>query len=591
MKIVHIWRQCWRPQLGIILSLGWLWVSLAGCTLNHPTAQVPRLVLATPSGPATFNYPLNTSFYSVFSFIYEGLLQTNGITLELEPALAESWEISPDQKQILFTLRDNLRWSDGQPLTSDDVVFSYQEVYLNPKIPSGIQDILRVGQSRTLPVVKALNPRQVEFRIAEPFAPFLRFVGGIPILPAHILRPGIQALDEKGNPRFLSMWGIDTPVQEIVGNGAYVMERYTPSQRVVFRRNPYYWQKDEQGRNLPRIERIIWQIIESTDTQLLRFMSQELDVLEVTPEAFQLLKKESRRRNFTIFNSGAETLSTFIAFNLNRAQNNKGVPLVDPIKSRWFNNRNFRQAVAYGINRERMKNTIFRGLGVLQNSPIHEGSPYFDAGVKVYDYNPAKARQLLTAAGFQWNEQGQLMDDQGHPVRFTLLTNIERRVRPAMAAQIKQDLAELGMQVDIQTMSFNPYIERLNKTRDWDCYLGGFGGGGIDPHSGFNIWYTRGSLHTFNQGSLPGQPPLKNWTVHPWERKIDELLIRGSQEMNERQRKAIYAEFQQLTQEELPFIYLVNNLDLKAVRNRVKGIAFSPLSGPLWNLPHLELQD
>ncbi|MCS7226421.1 MAG: ABC transporter substrate-binding protein [Gloeomargarita sp. SKYB31] len=580
-----------RQWMGIFLGVILATMTLAGCSLRQPIARVPQLVLATPAGPATFNYPLNTSFYSVFGFIYEGLLQTNGVTLELEPGLAESWEISPDKKRIVFTLRENLRWSDGQPLTADDVVFSFRDVYLNPKIPSGIQDILRVGQSRAFPEVRALNQRQVEFRIPEPFAPFLRFVGGIAILPAHLLRPGIETLDAKGNPRFLSMWGIDTPVQQIVGNGPYVMERFTPGQRVVFRRNPYYWQKDEQGEPLPYIKRIIWQIIESTDTQLLRFMSQELDAVEVTPEAFQLLKKEAKRRNFTVYNAGPETLSTFIAFNLNRAQNAQGVPLVDPVKSRWFNNHNFRQAVAYGINRERMKNTIFRGLGVLQNSPIHPASPYYYSGVKVYEYNPQKARELLKAAGFSWDEQGRLRDDRGNVVRFTLLTNIERRIRPAMAAQIKQDLARLGMQVDIQTMSFNPYVEKLNKTRDWECYLGGFGGGGVDPHSGFNIWYSQGSLHTFNQGPLPGQPPLKNWSPSSWELKIDELMIRGSQEMDEEKRKAIYAEFQQVVQEELPFIYLVNNLDLEAIRNRVKGIEFSALSGAFWNLPHLQLQD
>ncbi|MEN9263171.1 MAG: ABC transporter substrate-binding protein [Gloeomargarita sp. GMQP_bins_120] len=566
-------------------------VGLTGCSLRQPTARVPQLVLATPAGPATFNYPLNTSFYSVFGFIYEGLLQTNGLTLALDPGLAESWDISPDKKRIVFTLRENLRWSDGAPLTVEDVVFSFRDVYLNPQIPSGIQDILRIGQSRAFPTVRALNNRQVEFRIPEPFAPFLRFVGGIAILPAHLLRPGIETVDAQGNPRFLSMWGIDTPVEQIVGNGPYVMERFTPGQRVVFRRNPYYWQKDAQGQPLPYIERIIWQIIESTDTQLLRFMSQELDAVEVAPEAFQLLKKEEKRRNFTVYNAGPETLSTFIAFNLNRARNAQGVPLVDPVKSRWFNNRNFRQAVAYGINRERMKNTIFRGLGVLQDSPIHPASPYYYQGVKGYTYNPQKARELLQAAGFSWDVQGRLRDDQGNAVRFTLLTNIERRVRPAMAAQIKQDLAQLGMQVDIQTMSFNAYVERLNKTRDWECYLGGFGGGGIDPHSGFNIWYSRGSLHTFNQGPLPGQPPLKDWSPSDWELRIDDLMVRGSQEMDEDKRRAIYAEFQQLVQEELPFIYLVNNLSLQAIRNRVKGIAFSALSGPFWNLPHLQLED
>jgi peptide/nickel transport system substrate-binding protein len=591
MAVLHLGKRQWIRWLGWVLCLGFLSIHLTACALKNVTAQVPQLVLATPSGPATFNYPLNTSFYNVFGFIYEGLLETNGLTLELEPALAESWRVSADKKQIVFTLRENLRWSDGQPLTSEDVVFSFQEVYFHPKIPSGIQDILRVGQKRQFPTVRALDSRQVEFRIPEPFAPFLRFVGGIPILPAHVLRPGIRTLDAQGNPRFLSMWGTDTPVHEIVGNGPYVMERYTPSQRVVFRRNPYYWRKDEQGRPLPRIERIIWQIIESTDTQLLRFMSQELDAISVAPEAFQLLKKESKKRNFTVYNAGPETLSTFIAFNLNRAQNQQGVPLVDPIKSRWFNNRLFRQAVAYGINRERMRDTIFRGLGVLQNSPIHPDSPYYNPQVKVYEYNPERAKQLLAQAGFRWNDQGQLLDDQGNPVKFTLLTNIERRIRPAMAAQIKQDLAQLGMQVDVQTMSFNPYVERLNRTRDWDCYLGGFGGGGIDPHSGFNIWYSRGNLHTFNQGPQPGQPPLRNWSVHPWELQIDDLLIRGSQEMDEAKRKEIYWQFQALVQEELPFIYLVNNLALEAVRNRVKGIAFSALSGPFWNLPELELVD
>jgi peptide/nickel transport system substrate-binding protein len=591
MAVLHLGKRQWIRWLGWVLCLGFLSVHLTACALKNAMAQVPQLVLATPSGPATFNYPLNTSFYNVFGFIYEGLLETNGLTLELEPALAESWRVSADKKQIVFTLRENLRWSDGQPLTSEDVVFSFQEVYFHPKIPSGIQDILRVGQKRQFPTVRALDARRVEFRIPEPFAPFLRFVGGIPILPAHVLRPGIRTLDAQGNPRFLSMWGTDTPVQQIVGNGPYVMERYTPSQRVVFRRNPYYWRKDEQGRPLPRIERIIWQIIESTDTQLLRFMSQELDAISVAPEAFQLLKKESKKRNFTVYNAGPETLSTFIAFNLNRAQNQQGVPLVDPIKSRWFNNRLFRQAVAYGINRERMRDTIFRGLGVLQNSPIHPDSPYYNPQVKVYEYNPERAKQLLAQAGFRWNDQGQLLDDQGNPVKFTLLTNIERRIRPAMAAQIKQDLAQLGMQVDVQTMSFNPYVERLNRTRDWDCYLGGFGGGGIDPHSGFNIWYSRGNLHTFNQGPQPGQPPLRNWSVHPWELQIDDLLIRGSQEMDEAKRKEIYWQFQALVQEELPFIYLVNNLALEAVRNRVKGIAFSALSGPFWNLPELELVD
>jgi ABC-type transport system substrate-binding protein len=94
--------------------------------------------------PKTFNLPLSQEASNVFGYIYEGLINQNG-NGELEPALAESWEFAPDKKRIIFTLRDGLKWSDGQPLTVDDVVFTYNDIYLNENIPTDIRDILRIG--------------------------------------------------------------------------------------------------------------------------------------------------------------------------------------------------------------------------------------------------------------------------------------------------------------------------------------------------------------------------------------------------------------------------------------------------------------
>ena len=557
-------------------------------------AQVPQMVVAVLSEPSTFNYALNESAYSVFGLIYDGLINENGLTAELEPALAESWEISDDKQRIIVTLRDGLKWSDGEPLTVDDVVFTYNGIYLNPKIPVPVKDALRIGDSRAFPTVKKLDQRRVEFTVPEPFAPFLRYVGGIPILPAHALQKSVETTDSSGNPIFLSTWGTGTDPQKIIGSGPYRMESYTPSQRVIFRRNPYYWRQDAQGNAQPYIERIVWQIIESTDNQLLSFRSGQLDNLEVAPEAFSLLKREEKRGSFEIYNGGVDTGTSFIAFNLNKAKNSKNQPLVDPIKSRWFNNVSFRQAVAYAIDREAMKTNVYRGLGELQNSFVYVKSPYYltpEEGLKVYNYEPEKAKQLLLEAGFKYNPQGQLLDTDGNRVRFTLLTNSERKTRGDMAAQIVRNLSKIGIQVDLQIMSFNSYLQKLKVTQDWDCYLGGFLGGGVEPHSASNIWKIAGASHAFNQSAQPGDPPLIGWEVSDWEREIDRLYIQGVQELDEAKRKAIYGKYQKIASEQLPFIHLVERLNLEAVRDRFEGIKYSALGGPFWNLYEIRAVD
>src|SRR5919199_3678075 len=171
-------RRCFLVLLSFICA-----IAFSGCNPSQfktQAAQVPQLVFTTPSGPATFNLTQNQSAFSVFGYIYDGLLTENfALDGKLEPALAESWEISPDKKRIVFTLRDGLKWSDGEPLTVDDVVFTYNEIYLNEKIPTDVKDILKIGKSHALPSVRKLDDRRVEFTVPEPFAPFVRYAGGL----------------------------------------------------------------------------------------------------------------------------------------------------------------------------------------------------------------------------------------------------------------------------------------------------------------------------------------------------------------------------------------------------------------------------
>ena len=575
---------------GIFTFLGA--ISLAACSESWlHTRSEPPLVFSVITEPKTFNYVLSNEASNIFSYTYEGLTTEDGLTGETIPALAESWEVSPDGLQITFTLREGLQWSDGEPLTVDDVVFTYNQLYFNEAIPTAIRDIMRIGESGALPVVEKIDDRRVTFTIPEPFAPFLRNTG-LAILPAHALQESVETTDAQGNPRFLSKWGSDTNPAEIICNGPYILASYAPGQRVIFQRNPYYWRKDESGNPQPYIQELVWQVVESTDNALIQFRSGGLDIIGVTPDYFSLMKREEERGEFTIYNGGPASGTTYLTFNLNQGSRN-GTPLVDPVKSRWFNQVAFRQAVAHAIDRDRMVKNIFRGLGEPQNSPISVQSPFHltpEEGLPVYDYNPEKAKELLLSAGFQYNALDQLLDADGNRVRFTMITNSGNETRRAMGEQIVTDLRQIGIQVDFLTQAFNTVVSKLSNSLDWEACVLGFTGG-IEPNSGANVWLPNGRSHHFNKAPQPGDEPIEGRVVSDWEEEIGRLYIQAARILDEEERKAIYAQTQTITQENLPFIYLVNPLSLSAVRDRIQPIKFSALSGALWNLHELRIEE
>ncbi len=611
----NLWTQLWdtvkrrrshrRVALAIILGAIALLVMVSGCrgllTTAKPTPGT-QIVLSALSDPKTFNPPLNQEFPNIFLFTFRGLTREDGTNGDIVPELAESWEISEDLQRVTFTLREGLHWSDGEPLTADDVVFTYQDVIFNEAIPTDSRDGLRIGENRELPTIRKVSDRQVEFSLPEPFSPFIRATSGPPmgiaILPKHILQDSVNQLDDQGDPLFMSQWATNMPPDELIVNGPYLVESYLPGQRVIFRRNPNYWRQDDQGNALPYIDRIVWQIVESTDTQLLQFRSGGLDVMGDTrplkPEYFSLLKREEDRGDFQVLVGGPWSGTTFVVFNLNQAKNDSGQPIVDPIKSRWFNTQSFRQAIAHSINRPSLINNIYRGISEPQNSPVSVQSPYYlspEDGLPVYDYDLDQARSLLESAGFTYNAQGALLDSLGNRVQFDLLTNSGNEVREAIGAQIKNDLSQIGIQINFTPIDFGTLVTRLTQTRDWDMILIGFTGG-IEPHAGANLWTSQGRSHLFNLGPQAGQESLQDWTVSDWEQEIDRLFTQGAQELNEERRKEIYGEFQIIVQEQVPMIHLVHEIAIAVVRDRLQGLQYSGLpTWGLWNIEQLRIVD
>jgi peptide/nickel transport system substrate-binding protein len=589
-------RQRWFIGLAAIAVC--LAIGLASCSgdqLRAKTAKVAPLIVAGVD-PKTFNYMLSQETPNVFSRIYAGLLTENGVTGELSPGLAEAWEVSPDNLHITFTLREGLKWSDGEPLTVDDVMFTFNDLVFNENIPTPKRDGLRIGDKGVLPTIRQIDNRRFEFSTPEPFAPLIRaLAGGVDsgaaILPKHILGETVKQKDSSGKLKFLSTWNTETDPRKIVGTGPYRMTTYMPNERVIFERNPYYWRKDAQGNQMPYIDHFIWSIVDSPDASLAQFRSKDLDATGVGPTTFSLLKKEEKRGKFTIINSGPASGASFIAFNLNQGKRN-GKPLIDPIKSRWFNNVSFRQAVAYAIDRRTMINNLFRGLGTPLNSPISVPNPYYlspESGrLKTYEFDLEKSKQLLLGAGFKYNDKKQLLDADGNRVRFTLLSQASGTGSNEVEAQLQKDLARIGIQLDLQLVAFNVMLDKTDSSLDWECIHMAFSDPDFDPNGGANVWQLSGRLHMFNQTPSPDQAPLEGWVAADWETQIDRLYRQGAKTLDEAKRKEIYAQTQIIAQENLPFINLVNSLSMVAVRNDIQGVRPSTLKGAFWNIYELK---
>ncbi|MGH9792230.1 MAG: ABC transporter substrate-binding protein, partial [Candidatus Acidiferrales bacterium] len=230
-----------------------------------------RLVVALRSEPRTLNPVLAADSPSreVIRRMMADLVHINRASQQTEPALAKSWRASKDGLRYTLKLRRGLRFSDGQPLTADDVVLTFQ-VYLDEKVHSPQRDLLLVGGKPI--VVRKVDAQTVVFELSQPYAPAERLFDSIAILPRHLLK---TVFDEG---KFAQAWGLNVPVHQIAGMGPFRLKEYAAGQRIVLERNPYYWKVDQQSRRLPYLDEIVFLIVPNEDAQVIRFQAAETDV-------------------------------------------------------------------------------------------------------------------------------------------------------------------------------------------------------------------------------------------------------------------------------------------------------------------------
>jgi peptide/nickel transport system substrate-binding protein len=525
-------------------------------------------------GPKTFNPWVSTDATSstLGGMMFSGLVTTDAYTGDVLPYLAKAVKLGDDKMTYTVTLRKGLKWSDGESLTAKDVVFTWNEIVKPGFGNASIRDSVLVDGK--FPEVKQLDDLTIRFKTAKPFEPFLRNLGN-PIAPEHILKPIVA----KGNDAFSAFWGVTTAEkhpEQFVGCGMWLLKSYDPRLEARFKRNPNFFMVDKKGQRLPYLDGYRMSFVGDMNNQELQFEQGKTDTYGV-PGNFVSRMRGLSKPAYKLYNLGPTSGTLFLAFNETKRKSDQGKALVDPVRSAWFNDVNFRQAVNHTINRDDIVNNILKGVGAPLFTAESLSSIYLNKKLaRGFAPDVDYAKGLLKKSGFKWDKQNQLIDAKGHPVEFTLLTNSGNTEREAVGVNVKQDLAALGMKVNFKPIDFNVMSGLLHEG-NWETMIIGLTGDNLEPHSGANVWRSDGFLHLFNQRKIVPGKPTDLADRQPWEKEIDTLIEQGSQTFDEAERHRIYDQLQQVIYDQAPLVYLYSPLAIVAVREHIRNFDPTPL--------------
>ena len=529
-------------------------------------------------GPKTFNSwnSMDATSSQAADIMFDALVSTDPYTGEVYPKMAKSIKVLPDNKTYIIELRHGLKWSDGKPITADDVYFTWNTIIFGGYGNTSTRDAMFIGDE--LPRIEKIDKYTVKFTTPKPFSPFLRQLS-VPIAPKHILEP----VTKQGKRAFASFWSSHTKPSEFVTSGAFKLKEYVPAQRLVYEKNPNYYMIDEKGQKLPYLDKYIILIVGDLNNELLKFKSGELDTVGLRGTNVALFKEKEKFSDYKIYNLGPDTGTMYFSFNLNTRKNDKGKYYVNPVKQKWFNDVNFRQAVDYALDRENMVFNIASGVAAPLFTPEPLSSIYLNEEIaKGHPQDMQKAKELLKKSGYMW-KKGKLYDKDGNKVEFDLYTNAGNTERESIGVMVKQDLEELGMTVNFKPIEFNTLVSKLVNTNDFDAVIMGFTGNPLEPYGGKNVWYSNGTLHVFNMRKTPQE----NKQLFDWERQLNSLFDRASLELDFDKRKSLYEQYQQLIYNEKPIIYLYSPIRITAIRNKFGNIYPTPLGGVIHNLEEI----
>src|SRR5882672_6899019 len=537
-----------------------------------------RLVISLRAEPKTLNPVVATDAPSqeVIGTMQADLVHINRATQLTEPALAKSWKVSSDGLDYTVKLRQGLRFSDGEPLDAEDVLFTLR-VYLDESVHAPQRDLLIVGGKPV--TVRKVDAQTLVFHFDKPYGVGERVFDGLAILPRHLLEKPYQ------DGKLGQIGSLSTAANQWAGLGPFRLKEYVAGQRLILERNPYYWKTDVKGNRLPYLDELVFLFVPNADAQVLKFQSGETDMIsQLGAENFSVLSRQ--QNGFTVTDAGPGLEYNFLFFNLNDLGEKASADLQR--KQKWFRDVKFRQAVSAAADREAIVRLVYQGRGAAIWGLVAPGNKRWgDANLPHPPRSLERARTLLKEAGFSWstgpNGESTLQDSDGKPVEFSILTSSTNADRSKMATLLQDDLKQLGMRVQVVPMEFRSLLDRVTQTKEYDACIMGIASYDADPNSDINVWLSSGGTHLWN----PSQPHPGT----PWEAEIDRLIGEQMSARTFEQRKKLYDRAQEILAEYQPMIFLASPDILTGAKNSVGNFHPAVLEPYiLWNVEQLYLK-
>lgn len=561
--------------IGLISAAGLVyWLQATRGVQGPPPAGVVRggrLIATHRSEPQSFNrYTSANPTEELFARLTQAtLVRLNRATGELEPRLAREWTTSPDGLTWTLKLREGVRFSDGLPFTSADVLFTFQVLY-DSRVASPIARSVMVA-SQPLKV-RAIDPLTVVIVFPAPYGAGLAQLDSVPILPEHKLR---KAFDTGA---FRQAWSVTTPTTDFAGVGPFMLREYKPGQGLLYERNPYFWRKDDQGRPLPYLDEIEIQIVPDQNAEVLRLEAGSIDVMtdQARAEDLSALQSLQAKGVVTLNEAGVATNPEMLWLNLN--------PASALAKTRpWSQRTELRQAVSHAVNRRRVVDTVYLGAAESVAGPITPGhGEWFLPDLPGGEFDLARARTLLESIGLaDRNGDGKLDDERGQTARFAILTQKGHTIRERTSAIIQEQLQAVGLTVDVVALERTALISELMRGT-YEAVFFSIAFDSFDPGGHLDFWASNGDFHLWH----PAQPK----PASEWEARIDELMLKQSTSLNRPERLRLFGEAQRIFAAHQPVVAFAAPKVVVATSARVGGAMPSVLSPTvLWNAEMLWL--
>jgi peptide/nickel transport system substrate-binding protein len=502
--------------------------AIAACASERSGRDERTLVAALDGDPGHLNPAITTNggVHTASALLYNGLLTLDD-SLTPRPELAERWEVEDGGARYRFHLRRDVRWHDGQPFTSADVKFTFDEVLLK------FHARTRASVAPALQQIDAPDDTTVVFQFRRPYAPLLKQLDVVeaPILPKHVF----AGTDPLRNPANVAP----------VGTGPFRFASYRAGTEIRYIANRDYFG------GVPAIRDLVLRIIPDASTQVIALEAGEVDWLfnAPGPDRQRLSRNPRIKFLYTTVSPGGSNCLTTLGFNLDRP---------------WFRDVRVRRGIAHAVNRQQFVDRVLFGSGRVATAPISSGIAFAHAtDLQVPVYDSAQASRLLDAAG--WRRNGSDMrvargvagiaDGTQFVIGFKGLPG-QMNYGELLRAQLRM----VGIDLRLEPLEQAVFVNAVFTARDFDTAIASYCNG-MDPEIGVRRQYASSSVAPVPFSNMAG---YKNATM-------DSLFDRAGSSLDVAERRKFYYQIQELAVRDQPYVWLVETINVRAYTTRCRG--------------------